>query len=195
MDATEQRTCQQSMGDITVLIQRARGGDRQALDSLFQALYPEMRRIAHARLRRGFPDPDLGTTALVHECYLKLHEAHRLDATDRAHFFAYAASAMRSIIVDIARAKATERRGANAVHVTLDDELAGPDAAAEDDILRVHEAVEEIGALDQRLARLVEMRYFGGMSDQEIASALDVTDRTVRRDWQKARLLLAAALR
>jgi RNA polymerase sigma factor (TIGR02999 family) len=183
------------MGEITLLIQRAREGDRAAVDDLFQALYPEMRRIAHARLRRGFPDPDLGTTALVHECYLKLRDGHRLDAVDRAHFFAYAASAMRSIIVDIARAKGRQRRGANALHVTLDDDEAGGDAAAEEQILRVHEALEQVGQLDARLGRLVEMRYFGGMSDDEIASALDVTDRTVRRDWQKARLLLAEALR
>jgi RNA polymerase sigma factor (TIGR02999 family) len=183
------------MGDITLLIARARDGDRGALDDLFQALYPDLRRIAHQRLRRGFPDEDLGTTALVHECYLKLHGAERLDATDRAHFFAYAATAMRSIIVDIARAKATERRGGQALHVTLDDEQVFGDPGAEDQILRVHEALEEIGALDERLARLVEMRYFGGMTDPEIASALDITDRTVRRDWQKARLLLTAALR
>ncbi len=183
------------MGDITALIQRARQGDRGALDGLFQALYPEMRRIAHARLRRGFPDPDLGTTALVHECYLKLRDGHRLDAEGRTHFFAYAASAMRSIIVDVARAKASHRRGANAAHVTLDDDLAVGNLVAEDEILRVHEALEQVARLDERLARLVEMRYFGGMSDIEIASALDVTDRTVRRDWQKARLLLAEALR
>jgi RNA polymerase sigma factor (TIGR02999 family) len=183
------------MGDITLLIQRARAGDRAALDSLFEAVYPDLRRIAHARLRRGFPDPDLGTTALVHECYLKLCDAQRLDATDRSHFFAYTATAMRSIIVDIARAKATARRGGHAIHVTLDDEQAGTDPAAEDEILRVHEALDEIGALDERLARLVEMRYFGGMSDPEIAAAMDITDRTVRREWRKARLLLAEALR
>jgi len=183
------------MGDITLLIQQARAGDASALDNLFQLLYPELRRIAHLRLRRGFPDPDLGTTALVNECYLKLRDSQRLDATDQAHFFAYTATAMRSIIVDMARARSTERRGANAVHVTLDEELAGHDPAAEEQILRVHEAVEEMASFDARLARLVEMRYFGGMSDPEIASALDITDRTVRRDWQKARLLLSAALR
>lgn len=183
------------VGDITALIQLARQGDRGALDGLFQALYPEMRRIAHARLRRGFPDPDLGTTALVHECYLKLRDGHRLDAEGRAHFFSYAASAMRSIIVDVARVKASQRRGANAAHVTLDDDLAAGNPEAEDEILRVHEALEQVAQIDERLGRLVEMRYFGGMNDIEIASALDVTDRTVRRDWQKARLLLAEALR
>jgi len=117
------------MGDITLLIQRARDGDRSALDSLFEAVYPDLRRIAHARLRRGFPDPDLGTTALVNECYLKLREADRLDATDRAHFLAYTATAMRSIIVDIARAQASARRGANAPHVTLEDDLGSADPA------------------------------------------------------------------
>ena len=182
------------MGDITVLIERVRGGDRGAFDALFEALYPEMRRIAHLRLRRGFPDPDLGTTALVHECYLKLRDARRLDASDRAHFLSYTATAMRSIIVDIARARATERRGSNAPHVTLDDDVAlAP--GGEDEILQVHEALAQIGKLDARLGRLVEMRYFGGLSDDEIASALDVTTRTVRRDWHKARLLLAEALR
>jgi RNA polymerase sigma factor (TIGR02999 family) len=183
------------MGDITSLIMLAREGDSAALDSLFQAMYPDLRRIAHARLRRGFPDPDVGTTALVNECYLKLRDADRLEATDRAHFFAYTASAMRSIIVDIARAKATERHGGNAIHEILDDELMGGDPAAEEEILHVHEALEQIASLEQRLVQIVEMRYFGGMTDLEIASALGITDRTVRRDWQKVRLLLAAALR
>ena len=183
------------MGDITLLIARARAGDRSALDGLFEAVYPDLRRIAHARLRRGFPDPDLGTTALVNECYLKLRDSQRLDASDRAHFLAYTATAMRSIIVDIARNRASARRGANAPHVTLDDDLGGDDSVAAEQILRVHEALEEIGKLDERLARLVEMRYFGGLTDQEIADGLGVTDRTVRRDWQKARILLASALR
>ncbi len=183
------------MSDITGLIIRARDGDREAVDGLFQAMYPELRRIAHTRLRRGFPDPDVGTTALVNECYLKLRASNRLDADSRAHFFAYTASAMRSIIVDIARSKAAERHGGHAVHVTLDEGLWSGDAAGEALILKVHEALEQIGELDQRLVQLVEMRYFAGMTDPEIAEALDVTDRTVRRDWQKARLLLATALR
>lgn len=183
------------MGDITSLIQRAREGDRGALDSLFEVMYPDLRRIAHARLRRGFSDPDVGTTVLVNECYLKLRDAQRLEATDRAHFFAYTASAMRSIIVDIARAKATERHGANAVHVTLDDDMVDGNPVAAEQILRVNEALEQIGEFEVRLMQLVEMRYFGGMTDPEIAEAMGITDRTVRRDWQKARLLLAEALR
>jgi DNA-directed RNA polymerase specialized sigma24 family protein len=141
MQISERQRRPDPMGDITLLIQRARAGDAHALDALFEQLYPELRRIAHLRLRRRFHDPKLGT------------------------------------------------------HVTLDDELAGTDTAAEAQILRVHEALEEIADFDARLARLVEMRYFGGMSDLQIASALAITDRTVRRDWQKARLLLSAALR
>lgn len=184
------------MSDITGLIIRARDGDRAAVDGLFQAMYPDLRRIAHARLRRGFPDPDVGTTALVNECYLKLRASNRLDASSRAHFFSYVACAMRSIIVDIARAKAAERHGGKAVQVTLDEALLHDDSAGgEEMILNVHEALEKIGELDQRLMQLVEMRYFAGMTDIEIAEALGLTDRTVRRDWQKARLLLAAALR
>ena len=181
------------MGDITRLIARARAGDRAALDELFEAVYPDLRRIAHSRLRRGSPDPELGTTALVNECYLKLRDSQRVEANDRAHFFSYMASAMRSIVVDIARYRASERRGGQALHVTLDDAHGG-DSAGEDEILRVHEALEEIGRLDPRLVQLVEMRYFAGMTDLEIAGALEITDRTVRRDWQKARVLLAAAL-
>jgi RNA polymerase sigma factor (TIGR02999 family) len=160
------------MGDITQLIQRAHRGDSAALDELFQALYPEMRRIAHGRLRRDLVDPDMGTTALVHECYLKLRDAQRLNASDRAHFLSYAASAMRSIIVDIARARATARRGANAVHITLDEEWEGTSPVAEEQILQVHEALQQVAALDARLGRLVEMRYFGGLSDTEIAPRL-----------------------
>jgi RNA polymerase sigma factor (TIGR02999 family) len=183
------------MGDITRLIQRVRGGDRSALDDLFAAVYPDLRRIAHARLRRGFPDPELGTTALVNECYLKLRDADRLEAGDRAHFLAYTSTAMRSIIVDIARGRASARRGGKFQHVTLEDDLESGDSIAEDQIVRVHEALEEIAKFDERLVKLVEMRYFGGLNDLEIAEGLGITDRTVRRDWQKARMLLANALR
>lgn len=185
------------MGDITGLLARARDGDAAALEDLFQTLYPELRRIAHSRLRRGTPDPDLGTTALVNECFIKLRESKRLDAKDHSHFLAYTAAAMRSIVIDIARTRATQRRGGDAAHQTLDDAEPGDvsaDVTAAAQILRVHEALQEIGQLDARLVQLVEMRYFAGMSDAEIAQCMAVTDRTVRRDWQKARILLAAAL-
>ena len=183
------------MGDITDLIQRARGGESAAVGQLFEVLYPDLRRIAHARLSRNVRNTLLDTTALVNECFVKLSGARRLNAEDRVHFLAYAASAMRSVVVDFARARAAERRGGDAAHVTLNTAIAEGTPAGEDEILRVHEALAELGRLDPRLVQVVEMRYFGGMTDEEVAAALGVTDRTVRRDWTKARLLLAEALR
>ena len=183
------------MGDVTLLIQRAQNGDRGALGDLFAVLYPELRRIAHARLTSNVRNTLLDTTALVHECYLKFSSAERLKPADRAHFIAYSASAMRSIIVDFARARSAERRGSGALHVTLNTELIEGIPAGEDEIIQVDEALDELGKLDPRLVQVVEMRYFGGMSDSDIGAVLGVTDRTVRRDWEKARLLLAATLR
>ena len=188
-------TIRPTMGDITQLIVRARSGERSALDELFQALYPDLRRIAHARLAPHVRDVLMDTTVLVHECYMKLVNARRLTVEDRVHFLSYAASAMRSIIVDLARAARAERRGGDVAHVSLDTEHADGVAQGEDQIVEIDDALKELALLDERLVRVVEMRYFAGMSDAEIASALGITDRTVRRDWEKARLLLAAALR
>ncbi|WP_280151619.1 ECF-type sigma factor [Piscinibacter sp. XHJ-5] len=183
------------MGDITQLLARAREGDRQAFDALFQALYPDLRRIARARLAPHVRGTLLDTSALVHEAYLKFEQGQRLTPEDRTHFLAYASHVMRSIIVDAARASRRERRGGDAVHVPLDTGVADAVAAGEEEILDVHEALERLGAADARLARVVEMRYFGGMKESEIGEALGITERTVRRDWEKARLLLADHLR
>lgn len=184
------------MGDVTVLIARAREGDRAALDRLFELLYPELRRIAHGRLSRHVRNAMLDTTALVNECYLKFSQAERLTPADRVHFLAYAATVMRSVIVDAARAAQTQRRGGgDAEHVTLSTDVADAVARPEEEILDVHAALEDLAKFDARLVKVVEMRYFGGMKDDEIAQALSLTDRTVRRDWEKARLLLAKALR
>lgn len=183
------------MGDITVLLRSARSGDTAALASLFEALYPELRRIARQRLARDDRGTLLDTTALVHECFVKLAHARRLQPDDRGHFIAYAATAMRSIVVDFARARRAERRGSGLPRESLDDTRVGEVANGEDEVLAVHEALEELHGLDERMARVVEMRYFGGLADAEIAAALEVGVRTVRRDWEKARLLLASALR
>lgn len=183
------------MGDITQLIARARGGDRGALDDLFGQLYPELRRIARARLAHNVRDTLMDTTALVHECYMKFVAAQRLAVQDRVHFLAYSAKAMRSIIVDAARAARAERRGGDAAHVTLNTEHAEGLPQGEEEIVDIDEALKELARLDARLVQVVEMRYFAGMTDAEIGDALGVTDRTVRRDWEKARLLLAHALR
>ena len=183
------------MGDITEWIAQARQGDRGALNQIFDALYPELRRIARLRLSPHVRDSMLETTALVHECYLKLVGANRLGVDDRVHFLAYAATAMRSIIIDWARATRAERRGGGAGHVPLDTDNAGGVAQAEDEVLAVDEALASLAKLDPRLVAVVEMRYFGGMSDDEIGQVLGLTGRTVRRDWEKARMLLAHALK
>jgi len=183
------------MGDVTALIARLHEGDTGAFDNLFEILYPDLRRIAHARLARQPAPASLDTTSLVHECYLKFEKASRLAPQDRVHFLSYAAAAMRSIIVDAARASQTDRRGGGADHQPLNTEFGDGLANPEEEILDVHAALDDLARLDPRLARVVEMRYFGGMTDLEIAEALGVTDRTVRRDWEKARVLLASALR
>lgn len=183
------------MGDITRLIEQARGGDRAAFDRVFEALYPELRAVAHRRLSRHVREDAVQTTALVNECYLKLSRIEGLPPVDRAHFLAYAATVMRSIIVDAARAARTDRRGGGAVAVPLDTTLVDRLADPAEEILDVDEALQGLAKVDARLAQVVELRYFGGLSDEEIGTALNISDRTVRRDWEKARLLLAYALR
>ena len=183
------------MGEVTLLIERAREGDRLAFDRLFELLHPDLRQVAHRRLVRNVRDGHLDTTALVNECYLKLVQQDRLKPADRAHFLAYSASVMRSIITDMARTALTDRRGGDVAQVTLNTEAIESVANPADEILEVHAALEALAVVEPRLVRVVEMRYFAGMSDNEIAQALDLTDRTVRRDWAKARLLLAHALR
>lgn len=164
-------------------------------DALFAATYRELRRLAHARLRGGGRNTLLDTTALVHESYLRLGSAGALNFPDRPRFLVYAGRVMRSIIVDMARARQAERHGGDVQHVTLTGEVAESLGGGEDHIVRVHEALADMERVDERMARVVEMRYFGGLTEQEIAQALGVTDRTVRRDWEQARLFLAEALK
>jgi RNA polymerase sigma factor (TIGR02999 family) len=179
---------------LTDLIRRAHGGDDAALGQVFDAAYDDLRQLAHIRLARGARGPALDTTALVHESYLRFVNAGQLALNDRQHFLRYASHVMRSVIVDMARASKAGRRGGDVVQVTLNTGIGDGAAEGEEQILRVHEALEELGTIDARLVQVVEMRYFAGMTELEIAEALGVTDRTVRRDWEKARLLLAKAL-
>jgi RNA polymerase sigma factor (TIGR02999 family) len=180
---------------LTDLIRLAQGGDEAALRGVFDATYQELRTMARARLRRSSPNTLLDTTSLVHEAYLRFAEANRLQIGDRQHFLRYASHAMRSVIVDFVRERVTQRRGGDAVHVTLNTEVGDGLNAGEAEILNVHEALEELAQHDARLVQVVEMRYFAGMTEVEIADALGINHRTVRRDWQKARLLLADALK
>ncbi len=180
--------------NLTDLIRRAQSGDQTAVRAIFDETYQDLRQLARIRLSRGGRGTMLDTTALVHESYLRFANAGTLRLEDRDHFMRYASHVMRSVIVDIARANKTARRGGDAPHVTLNTALGDGAGSGEDEIIRVHEALEELAALDARLVSVVEMRYFAGMSEVEMAAVLGVTDRTVRRDWEKARLLLAQAL-
>jgi RNA polymerase sigma factor (TIGR02999 family) len=179
---------------LTDLIRRANEGDEGALQRVFDAAYQDLRRLARMRLSPGARGVYLDTTALVHESYLRFAGAGQLSLQDRQHFMRYAATVMRSVIVDFVRERQAERRGGEALHVTLNTEAGDPMGGAQEEIIRVHEALEELAQLDRRIAQVVEMRYFAGMTELEIADALGVTDRTVRRDWEKARLVLAQAL-
>ena len=183
------------MGDITDLLSRARECDRAAMDELVQALYPELHRMAHARLARNSPITLLDTTSMVHETYLRLRNAGRIEAESHGQFLAYVAHIMRSVIVDLARKRRAGRRGGGVADVTLATEVLDGSQITDDDIERVNEAVLELEKADPRLKQIVEMRFFVGLTEEEIASALGISDRTVRRDWERARMLLSVALR
>nr|HET7858025.1 ECF-type sigma factor [Caldimonas sp.] len=181
---------------ITKLLQQAAAGDRAALDRVYAALYPELKRIARARLRRQGRGDDLGTTTLLHESFIRLVQASELRLEDRRHFFAYAARTMRHIIIDSAREHLAERRGAGAEHEAIDDDSALQVAGAGESqtLLDVADALLALDAIDPELAEVVDMRYFGGYSELEIAELQGVTERTVRRRWDKARAWLYVAL-
>jgi len=179
---------------LTDLIHLAQQGDELALRQVFDAAYEDLRRMARSRLRVSGRGTFLDTTSLVHESFVRFANAGELRIGDRQHFFRYAGHVMRSVIVDIARASLAERRGGGAGCVTLDTSIGNGAVSGEDEVIRVHEALEELALHDERMVQVVEMRYFAGMTETEIAAALGVTDRTVRRDWEKARLLLARAL-
>ena len=183
-----------NVNTLTDLIHLASGGDADATERLFAATYPELRKLARLRLRAGGRQTLLDTASLVHESYLRFAAAGQLRLEDRVHFLRWAAKVMRSIIVDFARRRAAMRRGGDRIKITWTPDLDHAEPASEDDIVRVHEALEELATVDPRMAQVVEMRYFAGMLDTEIAEVLGITDRTVRRDWEKARLLLREAL-
>jgi RNA polymerase sigma factor (TIGR02999 family) len=183
------------MSDLTGLFAQAGSGDVQAFDRIFTLLYPDLEAMARGRLRRGERVTMADTGALVHESWMRLQRAGSLRFEDRGHFLAHAARVMRSVITDIARRSQAERRGGDLAIVTLDTSLGDMLPGGDPDVLRVAEAVDALAALDARLAQVVEMRWFAGLSEADIAGALGVNERTVRRDWEKARAFLSVALR
>jgi RNA polymerase sigma factor (TIGR02999 family) len=180
--------------DLTDLIHRAGNGDADAAERLFAATYASLSRLARMRLASGGRNTLLDTGSLVHESYLRFATSGALNLEDRVHFLRWAGHVMRSVIVDFARRRAAGRRGGDVVAVALTTEVADERAGSAEQILAVHEALDELAAVAPRLAQVVELRYFGGLTESEIAEALGVTDRTVRRDWQKGQLLLREAL-
>ncbi len=165
----------------------------EATRELFSTLYEELQRLAHARLRRNESITLLDTTALVDETFLRVLKSGNLSVRERSQFLAYAAHVMRSIIVDSVRRRHAARRAGD-LRVPF-DEASESAASPEHEIIRVNEALNELARVDERLVKIVEMRYLGGFTEEDIALSLGINERTVRRDWQKARLLLSLALK
>ncbi|HXA92087.1 MAG TPA: ECF-type sigma factor [Steroidobacteraceae bacterium] len=181
------------MSEVTRLLQAARIDKIDPTDRLFGLLYGDLRSLARRQLRRQDHARSLDTTVIVHESYFRLRNRGVLGLEDRNHFLAYAARVMRAVIVDLARSRLAEKRGGNQV-VTLRTSIVEAANASDDDVVRLNEALEELAKIEPRLARLVELRYFGGLSESEAAEALGVAKRTAQRDWEKARLFLFATL-
>lgn len=180
--------------DITRLLASARDGDPASMNQVFAIVYEELWRIARRERRRLGTEQTLNTTAVVHEAYLRLANVTDVPWQDRGHFFSVASLAMRQILVDYARSRRAQKRGGDAVRVTLDD----VDAAVEsrvDEVLEIDSALEKLAAVDAHLARIVEMRFFGGLTVDEIAELLGTPKRTLERDWQKAKAFLYRVLK
>jgi RNA polymerase sigma factor (TIGR02999 family) len=175
------------------LVQRWNEGDREALDQIVELLYDELRAIARRHLTRERDNHTLTTTALVHEAYVKLSERTGSGWQGRPQFLALASKVMRHLLIDHARRRNASRRGGKEIHVPLDEGLTGVDAK-EFELLSLDQALERLEARDERMARIVECRFFGGMRHNEIADALGVSVSTVERDWTRARAYLLAEL-
>jgi RNA polymerase sigma factor (TIGR02999 family) len=178
---------------LTGLLLAAKNGDDDALPALFDGAYEHLRRLARKRLKHDVRGVLLDTTSLVHEAYVRICRLQSIPTESTSHFMCYAARVMRSVVVDFARSDLAQRRGGGALHETLNTAHLEPHAESNNSamqILKVDAALLELASYGERLREVVEMRYFAGMTETQIALALDVTERTVRRDWSKARLLL-----
>lgn len=176
-----------SEGEVTRLLAHCSNGDRDAFDRLIPLVYEDLRRIAHRRLASERPDHTLSTTAVAHEAYL--HLVHQATATwrDRAHFFAVAARVIRNVLIDYARARATGKRGAGALRIPLREDLEGRGDPDTIELLVLDEALGDLASVDPRLERIVECRFFGGMTMKDTAEALGISLRTAERDWTRAK--------
>lgn len=179
---------------LTRLLQAHRRGDRKATDDLFALVYDELRGVAHRQLRYRRPGQTINTTALVHEAYLKLLGNVQGSGQDKAHFLAVMARAMRQILVDYARKMQAEKRGGKVQHVALNESIVEGDGQALN-VLDIDHSLVRLAQVNPRYGRIVELRFFGGLSAEEIGEVLEISSRTVERDWTKAKTLLYLMLR
>jgi RNA polymerase sigma factor (TIGR02999 family) len=180
--------------EITGLLRAHHAGDREAFDRLVPLVYGRLRAIAGRQIARARPGQTLTTTAIVHEAYMQLVDETGVDWQDRSHFFAVCARAMRRILVDYARHRGAQKRGGGRANLTLEPGAVAVEQQA-DLVMAVDQAVDRLGEFNQRLARVVECRYFAGMTEEETAQALGISLRTVERDWLRARAWLHKELR
>jgi len=180
-------------GPVTRLLEAHRKGDEEALDKLFPLVYEELRQMAHRRMRRERKGHTLNTTALVHEAYLKLIDLEHVNWQDRQHFFALASRVMRNVLVDYAVKRKAQKRGGDQQKVPIKEGDA-PVMLDLEEVLALHQALERLEQLDARQVRVVECKFFGGLTIEETAEALDISTSTVGRDWQMARAWLNRAL-
>ena len=180
--------------DITQIIQRAESGDTDAKAELIQAAYAELRSLASARIASERQDHTLTATALVHEVSLKLLESSKLAASNRSQFFGFAARTMRNLLIDHARTRGSQKRGGDRQRFAF-EEAATASVEQSEDLIALNNALEQLANVDQRKAQVVEMRYFGGMTNDEVAAALDISKATVKRDWDVAKGWLLQTLR
>lgn len=172
--------------EVTQLLLAWSEGDQGALDRLMPLVYGELRRLAHSYMRNERAGHTLQTTAIIHEAYLRLIDAGQVRLENRAHFFAVAARLMRQILVDMARKHGYQKRGGGAHQVSLDETLiVSPEQ--NDDLVALNDALDALATLDQRQSQVVELRFFGGLTEEEISEVLKVSTRTVRSDWRLAR--------
>lgn len=183
------------MDEFTNLFSSYQPGNREAFDRIVAALYPDLMRLARSRLRGGRRLTLLDTSAVVHEFYLRAQRSGQIDVANRAHFMAYTARVMRSIIIDFARQRQAARHGGELIKVAFTTDLEDGDGYPEDRVMEIADALDALSRVNERLASVVEMQYFAGFTSAEIARLLGVNERTVRRDFEKARLLLSVELR
>ena len=178
-----------SPNEVTLLLIAWSDGDQAALDKLVPLVYEELHRLAHRYISRERPGNTLQTTALAHEAYLRLVDVKSVHWKNRAHFFAVAAQTMRHILVDLARARQNLKRGGGAQQVSLDEDLVAlPERGM--DMLALDEALSRLAALNPRQSQVVELRYFGGLTEEEVAEVIKISPRTVRSDWRLAKVWL-----